>query len=83
MNKLKKPVIFIRKAKCAGTSIENVLYENNVGYLWDPQVKYGKNLSTYFEDRILIVYGRDFNSFLDRNLDFYNKSFKFSTRKSF
>ena len=72
MDKLKKSVIWYRRAKCAGSSIKKSLEDKDILKMWQ------SNNNFIDKSKILLVPGRNFGSFIETNLDFFNESFKFS-----
>tara|TARA_Y100000310_G_C20355018_1_gene656217 strand:- start:108 stop:713 length:606 start_codon:yes stop_codon:yes gene_type:complete len=73
LDELKKSVIWVRRARCAGSSIKKILQEKNILQMWSP------NLDSIDDSKILLVPGRNFDLFKKDNIDHFNKSFKFST----
>ena len=70
MDKLKKSVIWYRRAKCAGSSIKKSLEDKDILKMWQ------SNNNFIDKSKILLVPGRNFGSFIETNLDFFNESFK-------
>jgi hypothetical protein len=78
VNKLNKPIIWIRWAKTGGISIKEEFERINYLQIWFEGVETTRSIHDVDESKILLINGRRFKFFIDNNFDYFNKSFKFA-----